>query len=205
MNKQRFTSGRFHTVFCGAFCLILLLTLYLPVSKQAVGRDAATQLEQALIEDGLVDAVVTDVQGSILTLEGGIMVDASHASIYQYTSGFLDISAIKPGTCIRAGIVMSNNSSAPFVASTIRIRVPNEVVLTGELQQVEVEVDEYKNITGGFITLLNRSLTLGPLMTPLKRKQLQRRQHVAVVVVTDGNETLVRAIFPDVLLTRIFP
>jgi hypothetical protein len=185
-------------------CIVLGVAIF-ATAQQSGGPSVISQAAATDDQSGTIDAVVTDVQGDTLTLEGGLVLDISKARVHQYTEGFLDRSLIKPGMTIRASVTSPGDASAPLVAEAIRIRVPNEIVLSGLLQEVDVDVDEDKLIRSGFITLLNRRLRIFRTQTLLKRKHLKVGQPVSVVVLTNGTDAVVAAIFPDAGLPAIFP
>ena len=196
---------RLHRCSLITFFLLIVMIPCAAVSANAQ-QDAGSKVSPQDGEaHGALDAVVTDVQGNTIALEGGILIDISQARVFTYTEGLLDRSLIKPGMTIRVRVTSPGDASAALVAETIRIRVPNEIVLTGMLQDADVLVDEYRNVQGGFITLLNRRLPVGPLNTGVKPKQLRAGRTVSVVLITSGTDVSVKSIFLDIPLTLVFP
>jgi hypothetical protein len=114
---------------------------------------------------GQFDGVVTDVQRGVLTMEGGIVIDASNASIWSLTAGSQNLSSIKPGMTVRVSVTSGGTDTASFVANFVRIRVPGEIILTGRLQQVDVQTNEFGQITGGVIRILDRPFQVEFLQT----------------------------------------
>ena len=104
------------------FRLAVLMLLFLCVSSSANAQqveqgDARFQSASANEEHLIIDAVVSEVQGTILKLEGGLSVDISKALVFQITAAHLDPSLIKPGTCIPATATFSVDPSAPLQRS----------------------------------------------------------------------------------------
>jgi hypothetical protein len=167
----------------------------------APAAQAGTQADEVT---GQFDGVVTDVQGNIFTMEGGIVIDASNASIFSLTTGRIPVSEIKPGMTVRATGASGGTDTAPFVARVVRIRVPGEIILTGRLQQVDVQTNEFGQITGGIIRILDRQYQCQFVQSDT-RKRLRIGRKVTIVGVSNGDTLLIKQIFIGAQLPVFFP
>jgi hypothetical protein len=186
---------------CVSSCLVCV------ADARRIDGPAASPAETAADEvTGQFDGVVVDVQGTIFTLEGGIGIDASNASISTITTGLLDVSSIKPGMSIRASVNGQGDVSAPFVARHIRLRVPGEIILTGRIQEVDVETNESGQITGGVIRILDRRFQVQFLQTVgIRKKNLRIGRHVLIVAIENGGVLSIKAIFPGLKMGVFIP
>ena len=179
--------------------LLISIALCLGVCVNAQNREqgfATTQDGTAL---GLIDAVVTDVQGTNLRIAGGIVIDISRAVIISIGGGRLNI-AIRPGMCIRATIVASDDATSTLVADLVRVQPEDRIVFSGLLQEVDLDK--------GFITLLNRRILItGETSIPIgfKHRKLKADLPVSVIAKPSGNDLVATSIFPKIVLTTIFP
>src|SRR4029079_12303854 len=110
-------------------------------------------------------------------------------------------------TCIRASVAISGDTSAPLTATFVRIRVPNEIMLSGVLQAVDLEVDANGEVTGGSVTILNRKVLVRGGLMPigLKRKALKVGKLMFVVAAASGSELVAVLFLPGEFLPRIAP
>jgi hypothetical protein len=199
MNKYRFLTRRFRSTSSFRLPLFILIVLCLAVCANAEGREqsfAATQEGTAI---GLIEAVVTDVQGTNLRIAGGIVIDISRAVIISPGGERLDIS-IKPGMCIRANIVGSDEASSTLVADLVRVQPEDRIVFSGLLQAVDLD--------NGHITLLNRRILITSetsIPAGFKHRKLKVDLPVSVIVKPSGDDLIAIVIFPKIVLPRIFP
>jgi len=181
------------------FSLLISIVLCLGVCVNAQSREqsfAATQEGTAI---GLIDAVVTDVQGTNLKIAGGIVIDISKATIISIGGGRLDIS-IKPGMCIRATIVGSDDVSSTLVADLVRVHPEDRIIFSGLLQEADLD--------NGFITILNRRILItGETIIPVgfKHRKLKADLQVSIIAKPSGTDLVATMIFPKIGLTTIFP
>jgi hypothetical protein len=157
---------------------------------------AATQEPTAT---GLVEAVVTEVQGTRLKLAGGIGIDISKAIIFSIAGERLNVT-IKPGMLIRANIVGSDDASSTLVADSVRVQPEDQVVLAGLLQAADLD--------NGFVTILNRRILITSetsLPVGFKHRKLKADLPVSIVIKQSGADLVATRIFPNIVLPRIFP
>jgi hypothetical protein len=167
------------------------------VNAQSREQSFATIQEGTAI--GLIEAVVTDVQGTNSTIAGGIVIDISKATIISIGGGRLDIS-IKPGMCIRATIVGSDNESSTLVADLVRVHPEDQIILSGLLQEADLD--------NGFITILNRRILITSqtsIPVGFKHRKLKADLPVSVIVKPSGNDLVATIIYPKIVLTTLFP
>jgi hypothetical protein len=183
--------------------IAISLCLTLCVNAQNIGQDLVmTQENQAANNaSGVIDAIVKDIQGMQIFLEGGIVIDASNASIISVGGAYnIPITAIKPGMTIRLSLVPPDDPSSPFVANFIRIRLEDEMILSGVIQAADLE--------NGFFTLMNQKIFLDHnTLSPggFKRKKLAPGLPISVVVRHNGSGLLATWLLPHVPLPAIFP
>ena len=203
MNKLLVPALRLVTLMFLSFCVSSSAN-----AQQVEQGDARLQSPATTEERLIIDAVVSEVQGSILKLEGGLSIDISKAAVFQITASHLDRSLIKPGTCIRATATFSVDPSAPLAAEFVRIRLPNEIMFVGVVQAVDLDLNADGDITGGSITMLNRKILIqqGPFVTiPVKRKALKVGKPLLIVASTNGADLVAAMILPGVTMPLIVP
>ncbi len=199
MNKYRLLTASFRSINSFRIPLLMLIVLCLAVCANAQDKEksfAATQDGTAI---GLIEAVVTDVQGTNLKIAGGIVIDISRAVIILIGGERLDI-AIKPGMTIRANIVDSDDASSTFVADFVRVQAEDRIVLSGLLQAVDLDK--------GVITILNRQILITSetsIPVGFKHRKLKADLPVSVIVKPNGTALVATVIFPKIVLPRIFP
>src|ERR1044072_5532280 len=164
------------------FSLLISIVLSCGVCVNAQSREqsfAATQEGRAI---GLIDAVVTDVQGTNLKIAGGIVIDISKATIISIGGGRLDIS-IHPGMCLRATIVGSDDVSSTLVADLVRVHPEDRIIFSGLLQEADLD--------NGFITILNRRILItGETIIPVgfKHRKLKADLQVSIIAKPSGTD-----------------
>jgi hypothetical protein len=199
MTKYNFLAGCCQPTFSFRLPLFISIILLLAVCANAQDSQQSFAPAQEGAATGLIEAVVTDVQGTSLTITGGIVIDTSKAIIISIGGERLDI-LIKPGMCIRASIVGSDDATSTLVAEIIRVLPEDRIVFSGVLQSA--------NLDEGHITLLNRRILItGETTIPVgfKKRKLKAGLPVSVIVKPSGNELVATVIFPNIVLTRIFP
>jgi hypothetical protein len=199
MTKYHFVTARFRPTFSFRFPLFVCIVLCLAVCVNAQDKQQGLAATQEGTAGGLIEAVVTDVQGTNLMIAGGVVIDISKAIIISNAGERLDIS-IKPGMCIRAGIVGSDDASSTLVAEFIRVQPEDRIVFSGLVQAADLD--------SGFITVLNRRILItGETIIPIgfKHRKLKAGLRVSVIVKPSGADMVAIWIFPNILLTNIFP
>lgn len=179
------------------FLLCAFLYLAAPASAQERVRSFLAAQEGTV--SGLIEGIVTGVQGTKLTVAGVVTLDISKAVMISPAGEPLNVS-ITPGMCIRARIAGSDDASSTLIADVVRVQPGDEVVLSGALQAADPD--------NGAITLLNRrilvtSATLIP--TPFNPRKLKAGLPVSVIVKTSGAELVAAAVYPRIVLPLIFP
>lgn len=199
MTKYGFLSGRFRPTFSFRFPLFISIILCLTVCANAQDSEQSFAATQEGTATGLIEAVVTNVQGTSLTIAGGIVIDISRAVIISIGGERLDIS-IKPGMCIRASIVGSDDASSTLVAEIVRVQPEDRIVFSGLLQAA--------NLDNGYITVLNRRILITSetsIPVGFKHRKLKAGLPISVIVKPSGVDLVATVIFPNIVLTRIFP
>lgn len=189
MTKYTFLTARFRSTLSFRLTLLIPVVLCLAVSANAQEKTAS----------GLIEAVVIDVQGTNLTIAGGITIDISRAVIISVGGERLDIS-IKPGMTIRANIGGSDEGASTFVADIIRVQPEDRIVFSGVLQEVDLD--------NGHITILNRRVLITSetsIPVGFKQRKLKAALPVSVIVKPSGDDLVATVIFPKIVLPNIFP
>jgi hypothetical protein len=199
MTKYPFLIRSFRPIFSFRFPLFISIVLYLTVCVNAQNSEQSFAVTQEGTTMGLIEAVVTDVEGTNLRIAGGIVIDISKAIIISVGGERLNIS-IKPGMCIRAGIVGSDDKSSTLVANLVRVHTEDRIILSGLLQEADLD--------NGSITLLNRRVLItSETVIPVgfKHRKLKADLPVSVIVKPSGADLVATIIFPKIVLANIFP
>ena len=161
----------------------------------AVCANAAATQEGTV--KGVIEAVAIDVQGTSLTVSGGIVIDFSRAIIISNEGTRINVS-IKPGMVIRAGI--ADDASSTLIAEFVRIQPEDRVVFSGALQAADPD--------DGHITFLNRRILITDetsFPVGFKRRKLKAGMQVSVIVKPSGADLVATAFYPKLVLPNIFP
>jgi hypothetical protein len=199
MTRYNFLSGRLRATFPFHIPLFVSIVICLTVHANAQDRGQSFAATQEGRATGLIEAVVTEVQGNTLTIAGGIVIDISRAVIFSIGGGRLDIS-IKPGMCIRASVAASDDASSTLIAEFIRVQPEDRIVFSGLLQGADLEHGE--------ITILNRRILITSetsIPVGFKLRKIKAGLPVSVVVKPSGAEFVATVIFPNIVLPNIFP
>jgi hypothetical protein len=199
MTRCLFLTGRYLRTLSFRFHLIISLTLCLAVCVNAQNMEQSFAATQEGRASGLIEAVVIDVEGANLRIAGGILIDISNAIIISIGGGRLDIS-IKPGMCIRASIVGSDDSSSALIADFVRVQPEDIIIFSGLLQSAGLD--------NGVITIMNRRILVTSetsIPVGFKRRKLKADLPLSVIVKPSGADLVATAIFPRIVLTNIFP
>ena len=199
MARYRVLTEHFRTIFVFRLSLIISLLVCLVVCATAQDKKLSLAATQESTATGLVEAVVTEVQGTRLKLAGGIGIDISKAIIFSIGGERLNVT-IKPGMLIRANIVGSDDASSTLVADSVRVQPEDQVVLAGLLQAADLD--------NGFVTILNRRILITSetsLPVGFKHRKLKADLPVSIVVKQSGADLVATRIFPNIVLPRIFP
>src|SRR4030095_4525163 len=172
---------------CGIIMTVFTLMIsVVPVTAQSVTSPNAQDRKQSFAATqegttiGLIEAVVTDVQGANLRIAGGIVIDISSAVIFSIGGERLDI-LIKPGMCIRASLVGSDDASPTLVADFVRVQPEDRIVFSGLLQAVDLD--------NGYLTFLNKRILINSetsIPVGFKRRKLKAELPVSVIVKPSG-------------------
>jgi len=199
MARYRVLTEHFRSIFVFRLSLIISLLVCLVVCATAQDKKLSLAATQESTATGLVEAVVTEVQGTRLKLAGGIGIDISKAIIFSIGGERLNVT-IKPGMLIRANIVGSDDASSTLVADSVRVQPEDQVVLAGLLQAADLD--------NGFVTILNRRILITSetsLPVGFKHRKLKADLPVSIVVKQSGADLVATRIFPNIVLPRIFP
>ena len=192
IDGNRLLTGGFRPTFSFRFPLFIAMLVCLAVCANA----AATQEGNV---KGLIEAVVIDVQGTSVTVAGGIIIDISRAVIISNEGIRIDVS-IKPSMVIRAGIVGSDDASSTLIAEFVRIQPEDRVVFSGALQAADVD--------NGHIIFLNRRILITDETSfPVRfnRRKLKAGMQVSIIVKPSGADLVATFIFPKLFVPNVFP
>lgn len=201
MKNSRFLRKHFRLFMSSRLLPVICLGLSMALWANAATYPQAVQEIQATPNTSIViDAVVSEVQGTKLSLVGGLVIDISNAYLYSFADGFLPASSIKAGTGIRASINASDNGSAALVAESVRVRLENEIVFSGLLQNADIE--------SGVLTLMNQRILINSetiLPVGFKHKKLKAGLPLSIITKPVGSELVAILIMPNTELPKIFP
>ena len=198
MATYRVLTGHLQSTIAFRLPLMLSLLFCVALCANAQGQKLSFASTREGTATGLIEAVVTDVQGTRLKVAGGIEIDISKAVIFAMAGWRLDIT-IKPGMVIRANIVGADPSSL-LVADAVRVQPEDQVVLSGLLQAADLD--------NGFVTILNRRILITSetaIPVGFKLRKLKADLPVSIVVKQSGADLVATTIFPNIVLPRIFP
>jgi hypothetical protein len=187
MTSSRFFSEKRRWLF--SFVFVLLLPLLAPFASTAQDGEQSLISDDAFFGNTIMDLTVADVQGTLVTAEGGVLIDVSNARVNSLSGDILESFLVHPGMRIRIVAHSPDDPSLPFRATIIQVRLENEIVLAGRLQEISF-VDQ-------FITVSNRRLILRSSFAMDGRKRLKVGQHVTVIATANGTELVVRFISRD--------
>jgi hypothetical protein len=157
--------------------LALLFTLLLAVSPLA--QD--TPSEPSALRVTSLEGVVTEVNGSLITIAGGTLIDISRASFIVRGKGPADV-RIAPGMFLQ--IFPADVRSDPLLAGFILTQPEDLLELTAPLDAVDLE--------GGVLTVLNRRvlITKETLLLPggINPRKLRPGRFVLVVAKPSGSD-----------------
>lgn len=177
----------------------MTIALCLAVCANAQDSGQGVGVVQEGTARGSIEAVVIDVQGTNLRIAGGITIDISMATIRAIGGERIDIS-IKPGMCIRAHIVGSDDASSTLVADSIRVQPDDQIIFSGLLQDADLD--------NGHLTILNRRILItSETSIPIgfKHRKLRADLPVSIIAKPVGPDLVATYIFPKIVLPRIFP
>lgn len=167
MTKYLFVNRSRRSTFYSRLALFIVAVACLAVRANAQDLQQSFAAAQESAPLGLIEAVVTDVQGTNLKITGGITIDISKAVIFSIEGARLN-TLIKPGMCIRANIVGSDDAASTLVADSIRVHQEDRIIFSGLLQAVDLD--------NGHMTLMNRRILLtGETSIPIGFKQRKLR------------------------------
>jgi hypothetical protein len=192
VDGHRLLTVRFRPTFSFRFRLFISLLVCL-----AVCANAAVPQEGTV--KGVIEAVVIEVQGTSLTVAGGIVIDISRAAIIS-NEGIRIAVSIKPGMVIRAGIVGSDDASSTLIAEFVRIQPEDRVVFSGALQSADLD--------NGHITFLNRRILITDetsFPVGFNRRKLKAGKQFSIIVKPSGADLVATVIFPKLVVPNIFP
>jgi len=205
MTKYRFVNQRFRPT--NFFRLLLVtgisLCFALCVNAQTSAQNPVmTQEDQTGTgASGVIDAVVKEIQGTHLLLEGGLVIDISKASLLSPGGAYnLPITSIKPGMTVRVSYISFDNASSVLIAGFVRVRLEDEVILSGVLQTADLD--------NGVLTLLGQRIVINSeTIIPIgfKHKKLRPGLQVCVIVKHNGSDLLATYLLPYLEVPRILP
>lgn len=130
--------------------LVLLFAVSLFAKERSVAPPKQDDGRIALGSGASVTGEVSSVNGNVITLAGGVAIDASNAKILHF-EGSATIAAVKPGMLITATVKDPESiSTGPLVATAIAILRSADVTFTGTIQNVDT--------AGNQFLLLNRTI-----------------------------------------------
>jgi hypothetical protein len=199
MTKSRFLTERFRQSLFLRLPLFLSLIIGLAICAKAQDSEQSLAATQEETTSGLIEAVVIDVEGTNLKIAGGLVIDVSKATIMSIGEGRINIS-FKPGMCIRAHIIGSNNAASTLVADFVRVQPEDRIVFSGILQEADLD--------RGFITFMNRRILITSetsIPVGFKQRKIKAGLPVSVIVKSSGADLVATVIFPNIVLPNIFP
>lgn len=178
MTNAHFLNGRRRWMAGLLFAAGLALYTALSAATQAGAQGEVTTQAVTDVGDagGLADLFVSEIQGTTIQTDAGIVIDLTHAIVFSIGGERLDASAIKAGTRIRASLVKPDDAASPMVAKFVEVRLDSEIVLVAPVQAID--------LASGSLTLLNRQIHFGqtpPIVTSADRKKMKVGRTITVV------------------------